>query len=74
MGGLGSGSWYRWDSKYTVEQCHRLDIRYLKRQGWLKPGYFGSLYKVPKVIFFAWLLHMVAITLNRKEGYIHEKV
>lgn len=43
MGGLGSGSWYRWDAKDTVEQCHRVDIRYLKRQSLLKPGYLGWL-------------------------------
>jgi len=43
MGGLGSGYWDRWGTKDTTEQCHRVDIRYLKREGLLKPGYFGSL-------------------------------
>ena len=43
MGGLGSGYWDRWDTKDTVEQCHRIDIRYLKQQGLLKPGYSGWL-------------------------------
>lgn len=43
MSGLGSGYWSRWDTKETTEQCHRVDIRYLKRQGLLKPGYSGSL-------------------------------
>ena len=43
MGGLGSGSWYRWDSKTTTESLHRIDIRWLKKQGYLRPGNVGSL-------------------------------
>lgn len=43
MGGSGSGQWYRWDSKSTTESQHRVDIRYLKKQGLLKPGIGGSL-------------------------------
>jgi len=38
MGGSGSGSWYRWDSKTTTESQHRIDIRWLKKQGYLRPG------------------------------------
>ena len=33
MGGRGSGSWYRWDSKTTTESQHRIDIRWLKKHG-----------------------------------------
>jgi len=43
MGGLGSGNWYRWDTRTTTEQIHRVDIRYLRKQGFLKEGTFGTL-------------------------------
>ena len=44
MGGVGSGSWYRWDKKTTTEEVHRVDIRYMRKQGLLRwPGYTGSL-------------------------------
>ena len=43
MGGVGSGSWYRWDSKTTTESQHRVDIRWLKKQGYLQVGKFGCL-------------------------------
>ena len=43
MGGSGSGSWYRWDSKITTESQHRIDIRWLKKRGYLRPMNFGSL-------------------------------
>jgi hypothetical protein len=39
VGGVGSGSWYRFDKKTTVEGCHSLDVRRLHREGLLKPGY-----------------------------------
>ena len=38
MGGLGSGGWYRYDSKRTVESCISLDTRWLAREGRIKPG------------------------------------
>jgi hypothetical protein len=38
MGGVGSGSWYRFDKKTTVDECRSLDVRRLHRQGLLKPG------------------------------------
>ncbi len=41
MGGYGSGN--RWDSKTTTESQHWLDIRWLKKQGYLRPGNVGSL-------------------------------
>ena len=33
MGGQGSGRWYRWDTKTTIDTVHRLDIRYMRQQG-----------------------------------------
>jgi hypothetical protein len=39
MGGVGSGSWYRFGKKTTVEGCHSLDVRTLHREGLLKPGW-----------------------------------
>ncbi len=38
MGGSGSGSWYRWNSRDTVEECRSIDIREWKRKGLLTPG------------------------------------
>jgi hypothetical protein len=38
MGGAGSGRWYRWNSKDTVEARQSLDIRAWQRRGWLQPG------------------------------------
>jgi hypothetical protein len=43
MGGVGSGSWYRFDKKTTTGECHRLDVRYLHREGLLIPGRWFSL-------------------------------
>ena len=43
MGGVGSGTWYRWDKRSTIEETKRVDIRYMRRSGLLKPGYRGSL-------------------------------
>jgi hypothetical protein len=43
MGGVGSGSWYRFNKKTTVEECRSLDIRYLYRNELLKPGNWFSL-------------------------------
>jgi len=55
MGGYGSGSWYRWNSKSTTESQHRIDIRWLKKQGYLQPGHFG---------FLSWSWR------NKQTGYI----
>jgi hypothetical protein len=38
MGGIGSGRWYRWDKKNTVEDCGSLDVRRWQRDGLLTPG------------------------------------
>ncbi len=35
MGGFGSGGWYRWNKATTIEEVKRIDIRFLKRRGWL---------------------------------------
>jgi len=43
MGGLGSGSGSRWNVKATTGSQHRIDIRWLKKQGYLRPGTYGSL-------------------------------
>lgn len=43
MGGYGSGSYYRWCKKTTTEETKRIDIRYLKKQGLLRPNRTGSL-------------------------------
>jgi hypothetical protein len=39
MGGIGSGDWYTFNKKTTVEECRSLDVRRLHREGLLKPGY-----------------------------------
>jgi hypothetical protein len=35
MGGAGSGMWYRWNTRTTLDQVKRLDVRWLRRQGYL---------------------------------------
>ena len=37
MGGEGSGNWYRFDKKSTTDECQSVDLRYLHREGLLKP-------------------------------------
>jgi hypothetical protein len=64
MGGLGSGSWYRWDSKTTTESQHRIDIRWLKMKGFLRPGNMGSL-------SWSWLDRQTgSINFKMEEGYM----
>lgn len=42
MGGFGSGNWYRWNKKSTLEEHNRLDIRRIYKSKLLYPGYsFG---------------------------------
>lgn len=41
MGGYGSGTWNRTNKRSTTESCKTLDVRQLKRQGWLRPGCSG---------------------------------
>jgi hypothetical protein len=43
MGGMGSGSWHRFNKKTTTEECQSIDVRYLHRNGLLKPGGWFSL-------------------------------
>lgn len=40
MGGYGSGSWYRWNSKRTTESQHRIDVRLLRKWGYLNGSMF----------------------------------
>jgi hypothetical protein len=39
----GSGDWYRWDSKATVESQKKIDIRLIKKRGHLHPSTSGTL-------------------------------
>lgn len=43
MGGVGSGTWCRWSKRKTLEECHRIDVRYMYKRGLLKEGMAGSL-------------------------------
>ena len=43
MGGVGSGRGYRSRNQTTIEETKRIDVRYLKKRGFLKPGISGSL-------------------------------
>ncbi|MEH6814780.1 MAG: hypothetical protein V7677_19775, partial [Motiliproteus sp.] len=43
MGGMGSGNGYRWNTKTTLEQTRRIDIRFMKKQGLLVADRGGSL-------------------------------
>jgi len=43
MGGWGSGRGNSYSKKKTTESQHRIDIRWLKNHGCLKPGSIGSL-------------------------------
>lgn len=43
MGGKGSGASYRWNTHATCEEVKRVDIRYMRKQDLLKPGYSGTL-------------------------------
>lgn len=43
MGGPGSGNWYRWDKRTTLDEVKRLDVRWLKRHGSLQPGVMATL-------------------------------
>jgi hypothetical protein len=43
MGGEGSGNWCRFDKKTTTGECHSMGVRYLHREGLLKPGRWFSL-------------------------------
>jgi hypothetical protein len=38
MGGVGSGSWYRFNKKTTTGECQTIDVRHLHRNGLLRPG------------------------------------
>lgn len=38
MGGSGSGRWFWHSSKDTADSCRRIDINFMLRQGYLRPG------------------------------------
>ena len=42
MGGPGSGNWCRF-GKGTTEESNGVDIRYMKKRGFLRPGTYGTL-------------------------------
>ena len=43
MGRRNSDTWYRWNAKETCEAQHWLDVRFMRKQGWLFNGAMGSL-------------------------------
>ncbi|MBL6985229.1 MAG: hypothetical protein ISR74_06505 [Candidatus Thioglobus sp.] len=43
MGGIGSGGYYRDSKRATTEGTRRIDIRFLKKSGFLRPNTAGSL-------------------------------
>lgn len=43
MGGSGSGDYYRWSKRTTKEELRRIDIRYMRKAGLLKPNHTGTL-------------------------------
>jgi hypothetical protein len=43
MGGNGSGNYYRGSSRTTCEETKRIEIGFLKKQGWLSRSCSGSL-------------------------------
>jgi mRNA-degrading endonuclease RelE of RelBE toxin-antitoxin system len=44
MGGYGSGSWYRWNVKRKAEESLPVDIRFLKKHGYLDGDNYGALH------------------------------
>jgi len=43
MGGIGSGNWHRWNSKTTINSTNCIDIRYMRKRGFLQPNTHGRL-------------------------------
>ena len=43
MGGRGSGNCFKGSSKATTERHYRIDIRWLKKHGYLQPGIYSFL-------------------------------
>ena len=43
MGGSGSGNYYRGSSRATCEETKRIEIKFLKKRGWLNRYSSGSL-------------------------------
>jgi hypothetical protein len=38
MGGIGSGRWYRWNTKTTLDDCRSMDINRMVKEGSIKEG------------------------------------
>ncbi|MFC1844045.1 hypothetical protein ACFLZ5_04585 [Thermodesulfobacteriota bacterium] len=43
MGGLGSGTWLRRNTKKTVDSKYKIDVRLLNKDGWLETSTCGAL-------------------------------
>ncbi len=43
MGGSNSSTYYRWNAKAVTMEQKRIDIRWMKQQGYLQPDYIGTL-------------------------------
>lgn len=46
MGGRNSGNWWRWDKRDTTGETIGLDVRYLARRGFLRPGFYRLYWSV----------------------------
>ena len=73
MGGIGSGRGFRWDKKATIESTKRIDIRYLKKQGFLQAGCSGTISwnchgKQTGVIGFRTFHDRLVLAYNYREG------
>lgn len=42
MGGNGSGTWYRWGKKTTLDECRNIDINRMQKMGAIKPDTIKS--------------------------------
>ncbi|MFH2061066.1 MAG: hypothetical protein ABIJ59_19540 [Pseudomonadota bacterium] len=71
MGGYGSG---RWGGKTTTESQHRIDIRWLKKEGCLRPGTLGSLWlscgdeQTDSIRYRMESNHMILLYRHRPQG------
>lgn len=80
MGGCGSGSYLRWSQKSTTESKYRVDIRWMKRQGYLRPGTAGILSwssrgeKTGSIGYRMYADHMVLDYRSRSRGSDWEDV
>ncbi len=59
MDGSGSGNRWRYGTRSTCEASLRIDVRYMRKQGLLRPGFHGTLSWSP---------------YGERTGWIHYKV